>query len=218
MKRNFTKGAIAALVAIGTIGPATTAIAQQKPVIAAPRAVLPLGVSKTSANQRVGTKPSQPIRYRIPSNYSWLNNWRNLRVATPVKPRIGRAWPYTPVRPATNTGGGATPTSSPRPAANANVRPVVMTPSRGPIGTTMQIRLNRNLGASANLIRLRAVVSRGVPAQLLVRLSGSGNFYSTSAPIQMCIQGGGRWNADLLLTNGQRIDNIGTFTPTNCPR
>ncbi len=102
--------------------------------------------------------------------------------------------------------------------AAANSQPVVMTPNRGPIGTRIQVRLNRNFGAQANLIRFRAVVSRGVPAQLLVRLSGSGNLYTTSAPIQLCIQGGGRWDADLLLTNGRRIDDIGTFTPTNCPR
>ena len=107
--------------------------------------------------------------------------------------------------------------TAPRPV-NTNVRPVVMTPNRGPIGTQIRVQLNRNLGATPNLIRFRAVVTNGVPAQLLVRVGGGGNLYTTSAPIQMCIQGGGRWDADLLLTNGQRIDNIGSFTPTNCPR
>ncbi|MBV1916526.1 MAG: hypothetical protein KUG65_00445 [Sphingomonadaceae bacterium] len=198
MKNIVTKSAIAALVAIGTVVPATTAMAQQKPVIAAPRSVLPLGARQTN----------QPIRYNIPTRYNWLSNWRrNIRVSPTIRPRIGRAWTSTSV----------TPRPTPSASVNTNARPAVMTPNSGPIGTQIRVQLNRNFGAAANLIRFRAVVSRGVPAQLLVRLSGSGNVYTTSAPIQLCIQGGGRWNADLLLTNGQRIDNIGTFTPTNCP-
>ena len=74
----------------------------------------------------------------------------------------------------------------------------------GPIGTPIQLRVNQNLGASPALLSFKAVVSRGVPARLHVRLSGAGSSYSARAPIQMCIQGGGTWEAELVLTNGRR--------------
>ena len=138
----------------------------------------------------------QPIRYnyRIPYQNNPFLNWRRTITVSPSAIAQANA------------------------NANRNARPVVMTPNSGPIGTQIRVQLNQNFGAAANIIRFRAVVTNGVPAQLLVRLSGSGNVYTTSAPIQMCIQGGGRWDADLLLTNGRRIDNIGSFTPTNCRR
>jgi hypothetical protein len=79
------------------------------------------------------------------------------------------------------------------------------------------VQLAPGLGATPTLLRFRAVVSNGVPAQLLSQLIGSGLSYSTPAPIQLCIRGGGRWDIDLLLANGTRLDSIGSFTPTNCP-
>lgn len=103
------------------------------------------------------------------------------------------------------------------PAATSS-QPTSMGPSMGPIGTPIQLRVNQNLGASPALLSFKAVVSRGVPARLHVRLSGAGSNYSTRAPIQMCIQGGGTWEAELVLTNGRNLGVVGSFTPTNCPR
>ena len=196
MKKSVIKNSvIAALVAAGTIVPTTAAMAQQKPVIAAPRSVLPAGVKKTS----------QPIRYQIPKRYSWLNNWRSLRVATP---RIGTAWRSTniPRRPTTTSNN------------TSSARPVVMTPTRGPIGTPIRLQVNRNFGATPALLSFKAYVSRGVPARVHTRLSGGGNSYTVPAPIQLCIQGGGTWQAELVLSNGRNLGVVGSFTPTNCPR
>lgn len=103
-------------------------------------------------------------------------------------------------------------------ATNPNGPAVTMGPSRGPIGTPIQIRVNRNLGATPMILSFKAVVSRGVPARIHTRLSGGGNSYRTSAPIQLCIQGGGTWEAELVLSNGRNLGVIGSFTPTNCPR
>jgi len=185
---------IAALVATGAIVPATAAHAQQKPVIAAPRSVLPAGAANTS----------QPFRYQIPSQYNWLRNYRTLRVT----PRIGTAWRSTSV-PTRST----VPT---RTSAPVNAQPVVMTPNRGPTGTPIQIRLNRNFGSFPTHVRFRANISRGVPAQILVRLGGASNTYTVSSPIQLCVQGGGRFNVDLIFANRPNISDIGTFTSTNC--
>ncbi|MDG2002813.1 MAG: hypothetical protein P8J20_05720 [Novosphingobium sp.] len=64
----------------------------------------------------------------------------------------------------------------------------------------------------------KAVVSRGVPARVHARLSGGGSNFSIPAPIQLCIQGGGTWQAELVLSNGRNLGVVGSFTPTNCPR
>jgi hypothetical protein len=97
-------------------------------------------------------------------------------------------------------------------------QPVTMGPSSGPIGSAIRVQVNQNFGAAPVLLSFKAVVSNGVPARLHSRLSGSGSSYSTPAPIQMCIQGGGTWEAELVLANGRNLGVIGSFTPTNCPR
>ena len=109
--------------------------------------------------------------------------------------------PFLPVMPAANTGA-----------------PVTMSPFRGPIGTNIMVQVNRNLGAMPAILSFKAVVSRGVPARVHSRLLGSGASYRTPAPIQLCIQGGGTWEAELVLSNGRNLGTIGSFTPTNCPR
>ena len=95
---------------------------------------------------------------------------------------------------------------------------VSMGPCQGPIGTQIRVRLARSLGATPVYLSFKAVVSRGIPARVTTRLGGSGGTYATSAPIQLCMQGGGSWEAELILSNGQNIGTIGGFTPTNCPR
>ncbi len=95
---------------------------------------------------------------------------------------------------------------------------VSMGPCQGPVGTQIRVRLARNLGATPIYLSFKAVVSRGIPARVTTRLGGSGGAYATSAPIQLCMQGGGSWEAELILSNGQNIGTIGGFTPTNCPR
>lgn len=104
-------------------------------------------------------------------------------------------------------------------AANNPYGPAAtMGPSRGPIGTPIRVQINRNLGAAPAILSFKAVVSRGVPARLHTRLSGYGSSYGTPAPIQLCMQGGGTWEAELVLANGRNVGVIGSFTPTNCPR
>jgi hypothetical protein len=103
-------------------------------------------------------------------------------------------------------------------AGNPGGPAVTMGPGRGPIGTRIGVQLNRNLGAAPAILSFKAVVSRGVPARVHTRLLGGGSSYSTSAPIQLCIQGGGTWEAELVLSNGRNLGVIGSFTPTNCPR
>ena len=68
------------------------------------------------------------------------------------------------------------------------------------------------------LLSFKAVVSRGIPARVHTRLMGGGLNYATVAPIQLCIQGGGTWEAELVLSNGRNLGVIGSYTPTNCPR
>jgi hypothetical protein len=93
-----------------------------------------------------------------------------------------------------------------------------MGPGQGPIGTPIRVQLQRNLGAAPMILSFKAVVSRGVPARVHTRLFGFGSSYGTSAPIQLCMQGGGAWEAELVLSNGQNLGVIGSFKPTNCPR
>jgi hypothetical protein len=116
-------------------------------------------------------------------------------------------------------GGGGMPASSGggSPYGGISTAQASTGPSSGPIGTPIMVQLAPGLGTTATLLRFRAVVTNGVPAQLLSQLIGSGLSYSTPAPIQLCIRGGGRWDIDLLLANGTRLDSIGSFTPTNCP-
>ncbi len=123
---------------------------------------------------------------------------------------------YQPPRP---------PTPVPRPAAPAFTPCIdypylqaVMGPCEGPIGGTIRVRLRQNLPAQPVLLSFKAVVSRGVPARLQVRLQRLGNDYGVAAPPQLCMQGGGSWEIELVLANGQNLGVIGGYTPTNCPR
>jgi hypothetical protein len=100
---------------------------------------------------------------------------------------------------------------------NASLQ-AVMGPCQGPVGQVIRVRLKGNLGAPAAILSFKAVVSRGAPARLQVRLQGSGLNYQTTAPPQLCIQGGGSWEAELVLANGRNLGVIGGYTPTNCPR
>lgn len=117
------------------------------------------------------------------------------------------------------------PRPAPRPQAPAFTPcidyaylPAVMGPCQGPIGGTIRIRLKQNVPAQPAVLSFKAVVSRGVPARLQVRIGRLGNDYGVSAPPQLCIQGGGQWETELVLANGQNLGVIGGYTPTNCPR
>jgi hypothetical protein len=96
--------------------------------------------------------------------------------------------------------------------------PATMGPTSGPIGSSIGVQLAQNLTARPALLSFKAVVSRGIPARVHTVLSGGGLNYATVAPIQLCIQGGGTWEAELVLSNGQNLGVIGSYTPTNCPR
>ena len=94
----------------------------------------------------------------------------------------------------------------------------VMGPCRGRIGGTIRVRTRRDLGSPPALLSFKAVVSHGVPARLHVRLQRRGSDHLLAAPPQLCMQGGGTWETELILANGQNLGVIGSFTPTNCPR
>lgn len=94
----------------------------------------------------------------------------------------------------------------------------VMGPCQGPIGGTIRVRMRQDLGSPPALLSFKAVVSRGVPARLHVRLQRRGTDYVLAAPPQLCMQGGGSWETELILANGQNLGVIGGYTPTNCPR
>jgi len=105
------------------------------------------------------------------------------------------------------------------PVAANNYGPAVsMGPAIGPIGTPIRVQTRQNLGAVPYILSFKAVVSRGVPARIHTRLMGGGASFSTPAPIQLCMQGGGTWEAELVLSNGRNLGVIGSFTPTNCRR
>lgn len=161
---------------------------------------------------------SGPTVYRYPQSHKFRKITsprarRNIRVAPSAVP----AWRSArqPVRqPVVRT--SRQPTR--QPVAQTPLRPVDMGPSSGAIGSPIRLRINQNLGAAPALLSFKAVVTRGVPARVHVRLSGRGSNYAIQAPIQLCIQGGGTWQAELVLSNGRNIGVIGSFTPTNCPR
>lgn len=153
-----------------------------------------------------------------------LNSWRNLRVTPTVRtpaPVVKRSYNtriVVPNNPITNYRRNITVAPSAYANASTSSRPVTMGPSRGPIGSQIRVQVNRNLGANPAILSFKAVVTNGVPARVHTRLSGGGGGYSTPAPIQLCIQGGGTWQAELVLANGRNLGVIGSFTPTNCPR
>lgn len=143
-----------------------------------------------------------------------------LPLSAAAQPADRYAYPpgYQPPRP---------PTAAPaaRPAAPAFTPcidyanlPAMMGPCQGPVGGTIRVRLKQNVPAQPAILSFKAVVSRGVPARLQVRLGRLGNDYGVSAPPQLCMQGGGSWETELVLANGQNLGVIGGYTPTNCPR
>ena len=109
-------------------------------------------------------------------------------------------------------------TSAFQPCIDYPYLPAVMGPCQGPVGGVIRVRLRRDLGSPAVLLSFKSVVSRGVPARLQVRLQGRGLDHQTTAPPQLCIQGGGSWETELVLANGRNLGVIGGYTPTNCPR
>lgn len=104
------------------------------------------------------------------------------------------------------------------PCINYSYLPAVMGPCGGAVGSTIKIRLRRDLGAPAAMMSFKAVVSRGVPARVHTRVQGRGLNYVTVAPRQLCMQGGGTWETELVLADGRNLGVIGSYTPTNCPR
>ena len=94
----------------------------------------------------------------------------------------------------------------------------LMGPCQGPIGGTIRVRLRQNLNSVPAMLSFKAVVSRGVPARVHVRLQRQGSDYVLAAPPQLCTQGGGSWETELILANGQNLGVIGGYTPTNCAR
>jgi hypothetical protein len=115
------------------------------------------------------------------------------------------------------------PPSSPAPQAftpciDYSYLQAVMGPCQGPVGGTIRVRMRQDLGSPPALLSFKAVVSRGVPARLHVRLQRRGSEYVLAAPPQLCMQGGGSWETELVLANGQNLGVIGGYTPTNCPR
>jgi hypothetical protein len=147
-----------------------------------------IGAVASSTAVPAQTSP-YPRSYQIPQGaFNPLSFRRNLTVAIPARPNN----PYGPV--------------------------ATMGPGSGTVGTPIRVQLQRNVAAAPAILSFKAVVSRGVPARVHTRLFGGGSNYNTSAPIQLCIQGGGTWEAELVLANGQNLGVIGSFTPTNCPR
>ena len=191
---------------------------------------LPPGAFNPS-QARLQLIPSTPVQSPLVSVMSRNGSIVMVRPATTfATPRI---IPWNPAGlppgarlvPAPMSGGGSGGAGGSMPAPSGGGSPYVRMatarastgPGSGPIGTPIMVQLPPGLGATPTLLRFRAVVTNGVPAQLLSQLIGSGASYSTPAPIQLCTQGGGRWDIDLLLSNGTRLDSIGSFTPTNCP-
>lgn len=128
-----------------------------------------------------------------------------------------------PVMAALLSGSGTPPSPAPAPQTftpclDYGYLQAVMGPCRGPVGRTIRVRMRRNLGSPPALLSFKAVVSQGVPARLHVRLQRRGSDYLLAAPPQLCMQGGGTWETELILANGQNLGVIGNFTPTNCPR
>ena len=136
--------------------------------------------------------------------------------AAPSPPPRPAAAPSPPPRPpqARDVGYGVPYTNGPCASTTSGA---VMSPCRGSTGSQIQVRLQRSLGATPAILSFRAVVSRYVGSRLQSRLIGSGLNYSTVAPPQLCIAGGGTWVAELVLANGQNLGVLGSYTPTNCP-
>jgi hypothetical protein len=141
-----------------------------------------------------------------------------LPLAAVAQPTDRYAFPpgYQPPRPPMPTPAAAAPAFTP--CIDYPNLPAVMGPCQGPVGGTIRVRLRQNLAAQPVLLSFKAVVSRAMPGRLQVRLQRLGNDYGLAAPPQLCMQGGGSWETELVLANGQNLGVIGGYTPTNCPR
>lgn len=126
-----------------------------------------------------------------------------------------------PVLSALLPASGPAPSPAPQtftPCIDYSYLQAVMSPCQGPVGGTIRVRMRQNPGSPPALLSFKAVVSHGVPARLHVRLQRRGSDYVLAAPPQLCMQGGGSWETELILADGRNLGVIGGYTPTNCPR
>jgi hypothetical protein len=99
-----------------------------------------------------------------------------------------------------------------------------MGPCFGPVGTNIVIQVSRQLKQPLAKIVFKPYSVTGIPgatgAEVIVSLSGAGTMpqsqYTISAPAQLCLGGGGSWDAWPIDASGQAQGDIGRFSITGC--
>jgi hypothetical protein len=93
----------------------------------------------------------------------------------------------------------------------ASAGPCVLAP-----GSLLWVRMSKHLPNPPATLTFKAALAHGVPAAVSSPLSGSGQYYSTAVPTDLCAAGtGGKWDIFLLDGTGQLWGNIGRLT-TDC--
>jgi outer membrane biosynthesis protein TonB len=116
------------------------------------------------------------------------------------------------------------PTAKPTPKATATPKFVPCHPNSGAVasigpctgkpGTPLTFKLSRALKSPPAQLVFYTVVQNGVPAQVIVKITGgTPPYYTVSAPAQLCVGASKTWNIRLIDAAGKSQGDIGTFMP-----
>jgi hypothetical protein len=103
----------------------------------------------------------------------------------------------------------STPASAQRLCENNDNPVATISPCTGPAGSTVTVTLGRKLASAPMTLLFKRVVANGVPAQVIVPLTG----LTAATPPEMCTGGSGRWEVWLVDSAGGSQGKIGAFWP-----
>lgn len=86
-------------------------------------------------------------------------------------------------------------------------------PCYGKVSSSLSVRQLRPASAPLGRLIFKAVLANGVPAQVIVPLTGGGPTFAAAVVPQLCAQGGPAWDVWLQTTTNQNQGVIGRFQP-----
>lgn len=159
----------------------------------------------------------------LPGNGSWSG--RLLRADVPDLQRLGfgtftfanGSWSNTHVPPAPRPIPGPGPIANPLaqdPCYSNTYAVANIGPCTARVGSTLTVQRLRTTPSPLGALVFKAVLASGVPAQVIVPLTGvGGSAFHAVVPAQLCARGGPKWDVWLRTADGQNQGSIGSFQP-----